>query len=95
MIPPPVTLASCLRPSDDALSRELDGQLVFLQLETEAYFGLDAIGTRMWECLTSAESVAAAVGVLEQEFEVGRAELERDVIELATDLVERRLLVVE
>ena len=92
---PAITLQSRLRPSADSLSRELDGQQVFLQLETEAYFGLDEVGTRIWECLSSADTVGDALKTLEGEFEVEPDELHRDVLALAAELLERRLIVVE
>jgi len=41
------------------LVRVLDGESVFLNLETERYFGLDETGTRMWQLLTSLPSIDA------------------------------------
>ena len=48
----------------DVLVRELDGQAVLLNLENEAYYGLDEVGTRMWTLATTAQSVAAAYATL-------------------------------
>ncbi len=36
------------------LVRFLDNESVFLNLETEHYYGLDEIGTRMWQAVTAA-----------------------------------------
>lgn len=95
MDPTPITPTLRLRPSADALSRELDGELVVLHLGTEAYFGLDDVGTRIWQAVCAAPSVADAIDALAAEFDVARDELERDVLELAGQLVARGLLVVE
>jgi hypothetical protein len=40
--------------------RVLDNEAVFLNLETEEYFGLDQMGTRMWQLLTAAASIDGA-----------------------------------
>jgi hypothetical protein len=45
----------------DVLVRELQGELVLLNLKSETYFGLDEVGTRMWSVLTSTPSIRAAV----------------------------------
>jgi len=33
----------------DVVFRELDGEAVILNLETGTYFGLDTVGTRIWQ----------------------------------------------
>jgi len=42
------------------LVRQLAGESVLLNLQTERYFGLDEVGTRMWTHLTSSVSIEAA-----------------------------------
>ena len=63
----------------DVLMREVDGEAVLLNLATEAYFGLDEVGTRMWYALTEGESLAVAFERLAAEFEVEPARLEADL----------------
>ena len=38
---------------ETVLFRELDGESVLLNLDTESYLGLDDVGTRMWMLLTT------------------------------------------
>jgi hypothetical protein len=52
------------------LVRPLDGESVLLNLETEKYFGLEAMATRMWELLTQLPNIEAAFETLSDEFEV-------------------------
>ena len=35
--------------SPDVISQEVSGETVLLDLESENYFGLDAVGTRIWQ----------------------------------------------
>ena len=43
--------------SKGILSREVDGELIIIELESGKYFGLDEIGTRMWQHLTQHEKI--------------------------------------
>jgi hypothetical protein len=68
--------------SSSVLFQELSGETVLLDLDSESYFGLDAIGTRIWQLLSEGQEVSTVVDALLQEYEVEREELERDVSEL-------------
>jgi hypothetical protein len=76
------------------LVRQLDGESVLLNLETERYFGLDATGSRMWELVTTLPSIDAAFEKLEQEFDVQPALLRENLTQLLSQLVENGLLAV-
>ena len=45
------TLASRIRPSDEVLFQELQDESVLLDLKSGVYFGLDIVGTRIWQLL--------------------------------------------
>jgi Coenzyme PQQ synthesis protein D (PqqD) len=74
------------------LIRHLDGESVLLNLETEKYFGLDAMGTRIWEVVTQSASIEAAYATLVQEFEVEPEVLRANLAELIGRLTENGLL---
>jgi hypothetical protein len=74
------------------LVRHLDGESVLLNLETERYFGLDAMGTRMWEEVTVSANIAAAYRKLLEEFEVDPEILRNHLSELLSRLVDNGLL---
>ena len=48
---------------DGVLVQELQGESVLLNVNTENYYGLDEVGTRIWAVLSEAPSIAAAVDV--------------------------------
>jgi hypothetical protein len=70
-----------------------DQGLIFLDLTTEEYFGLDEVGSRMYEVLLSKGSVAGACEVLLEEYEVRAETLRADVDAFVEQLVERGLIV--
>jgi len=76
----------------DVLFQEVGGETVLLDLESERYFGLDAVGTRIWALIGEGAPVGAMVDTLLQEYEVERATLESDVEELILRLSEAGLV---
>src|SRR5512133_199868 len=79
---------------EDVLIRDLDGESVVLNIRTEKYYGLDAVGTRMWAVLTEGDTVEAAFDKLLEEYDVERARLRSDLETFVSELVEHGLLVV-
>jgi hypothetical protein len=78
--------------SPDVLFQEVGGETVLLDLESEHYFGLDAVGTRIWGLIGEGASVGGMVDTLLQEYEVERATLEADVAALLARLAEAGLI---
>jgi hypothetical protein len=71
----PTTIA----PAPEVLFRELSGEGVLLNLKSGRYFGLDAVGTRIWQMLLEGCSLDATVSQLLQEYDVSREKLLTDV----------------
>ena len=59
-----VSFSSRVVVPDTVLFREFDDEAVVLNLDTESYLGLDAVGTRMWTVLTHQPSIQAAYNIL-------------------------------
>lgn len=78
---------------DHVLLNELDGESVLLNLETEAYFGLDEVGTRMLRLATSLQSVETVVPALLAEYDVAEEQLRQDLIALLEELLANGLVV--
>ena len=78
--------------SDGVLSQEVNGETVLLDLEGESYFGLNEVGTRIWQLLVSEQSVAGIMDSLSNEYDVSREQLESDVSDLLDKLTEAGLV---
>jgi hypothetical protein len=65
--------------SPRVLVQELDGEAILLDLESEHYFSLDDVGTRMWQVLAEAGDVETAVARLLREYDVDEATLRHDL----------------
>jgi hypothetical protein len=78
--------------SSDAIAKELDGELVLLDLQSGTYFGLNEVGSRIWELMESPVSVADINTKLLEEFEVSDEVLSADVDAFLGVLHEKKLL---
>lgn len=82
--------------SDSVLFQEISGEGVLLNMESEQYFGLDEIGARFWQLLsTSGGDTAAALESLHAEYAVERETLRADLANLVDHLKKENLLIVE
>ena len=84
-----------LKASDKILFQKLGDEAVILHLDSEEYFGLDAIGTRMWEIfLGEGEgNIDKSIPLLLEEYEVEEDRLKQDMEELITALKAENILI--
>jgi len=74
------------------ISRELSGETVLLNLESGVYYGLDAIGTRVWQLLMQGGTVAGVCETMIEEYDVAPEMLQGDVARLVGELRERGIV---
>lgn len=77
---------------EDVLISNVQGESVLLNLNSERYFGLDEVGTRMLSVLTASNSIQTAYEALLEEYEVENEALRRDLADLIDRLVDQGLL---
>ena len=80
---------------DGVLVRDLAGESVLLNLNSESYFGLDEVGTRMWTVLMASPCIEAAFDTLLIEYEVDPVQLRNDLHNFIEKLIDLGLLDVQ
>jgi hypothetical protein len=78
--------------TQDTLINVIEGESVLLNLKSESYFGLDQVGTRMWNLLTTSDSIQSAYEALLDEYDVGAERLRQDVRDLIEKLIANGLV---
>ena len=63
----------------DVISQEVSGETVILDLNSENYFGLDEVGTRIWQLIEEKGNLQAIFDQLLTEYDVGEAQLLEDL----------------
>jgi len=91
----PMSDATRIRVSPDVLFQEVNGETVLLDLASERYFGLDAVGTVAWGVLEAGGDLGTAVETLLQRFEVDRHTARADLESLLDELAGAGLVALE
>jgi len=89
---PAISLDAQVTIPEGILFKDLSGETVLLNLNTGVYFGLDPIGTRIWQLLQNGQSLHQVLTYLLEEFDVNQARCEADLMQLVTSLCEHGLL---
>lgn len=89
-----ITLAHRAERSDQVLFQNLDGEAVLLDLASETYFGLNEVGTRIWQLLESAATLEEVHRSLCAEFDADAARIEHDLLALVGELSKAGLVTV-
>jgi hypothetical protein len=93
-----VTLSSVCVPSEDVVSREIEGDVVIIPLVAgigdadDELFALNGTGRAVWQKLDGHQTLGDVAVALAGEYDASPAELETDVLGFATELVWRRIL---
>lgn len=87
-----LSLSSRVKISESTLFQELSGEAVLLELSRGIYYGLDEVGTRIWNLLGQGRSLGETVAALVDEYDVAVAQGAEDLLALVRELEERRLI---
>ena len=82
-----LAISTTVVPSPDVLVQELDGEAVLLNLASERYFGLDDVGTRIWQHLSTDGRLDRVCERMQAEFDVDAETLRADVLRLVEELI--------
>jgi hypothetical protein len=74
------------------ICRELSGETVLLNLESGVYYGLDAVGTRVWQLLMQGCTIASVRDTMIEEYDVAPDVLNADVMRLVGELRDRGIV---
>jgi Coenzyme PQQ synthesis protein D (PqqD) len=86
------TLASRVRVNDDVLFQELQGEAVLLNLKSGVYFGLDPVGTRIWQLFAEHEVLSEVARAVVAEYDVAEDKCSEDLLKLVDDLEKQDLV---
>ena len=76
----------------DVVFREVAGEIMILHLGTATYFGLDDVGTRVWQLLTEGATIDRVCAAMTAEFDASGNRIESDVRTLVQQLLDKQLL---
>ena len=87
-----MTLTDRVNVSSQAVTRQVGDETVILHLGSGTYFGLDAVGGRIWQLMGEGKSLNEICDVVLDEYEVSREDIQRDIAALTKDLLAHDLV---
>jgi len=78
--------------SKDLVYQELDGEMVILEMQSGQYFGIDVIGSRIWQMLESKVPPVLMIEKLQEEFEVEPELCRHQVVTFLDELEKNNLI---
>lgn len=82
----------CVVAARDQVSSDLGGEVAILDLRGGTYYGLDAVGARIWSLIQEPRTIEEIRDILVSEYEVESDRCESDLITLVQRLVEEGLV---
>jgi len=85
-------ITKTIRVTQDILSQEVSGETVFLDLNSENYFSLDSIGTRIWQLLQENGDLQKVCITMTEEYDVEKDQMEKDLSDLISELIKAEIV---
>jgi hypothetical protein len=83
---------AAIRIRKDVVFRDLEGELVLLNLATGVYFGLDPLGTRIWALIDDGCTMDEIVSAITAEYDVDAEACRTDLTRFLATLRDNDLL---
>ena len=81
-----------IRIADEVIFRVFGDEAVILNLATSKYFGLNSVGTRLWQLIAEHGSVEQVIEASLDEYEVEEKQLRQDLTDLIQQLMQKGLV---
>lgn len=81
-----------MRINEDVVFHDLQGEMVLLNLKTGVYFGLDPVGTRIWQLVQEHQSLKKALDSMVEEYEVTEVRCEQELLGFVAELLDNKLI---
>lgn len=78
--------------ADTVFAQEVDGEMVLLDMESENYFGLDEVGTSIWQAMQEYGTLQEVYDAMLEQYDVEEEVLEKDLSDFVNKLMESGLV---
>jgi hypothetical protein len=87
-----ISASSRIVATKEQVSSDMGSEVVILNLKTGTYYGLNAVGARIWSLIQEPKTVDEIRHVLLDEYEIGSDACDRDIKLLLNDLATSDLI---
>ena len=87
-----ITKGSIIVATKDQVSSDLAGETVVLSMQSAMYYGLDQVGSRVWELVREPIRVSEILAAIMGEYDVDADQCEADVLGFVRELAAKGLI---
>jgi hypothetical protein len=87
-----LSTSSVVTAAKDQVSSDLAGETILLSMQTAMYYGLDEVGSRIWELVRAPIRVSEIRDTIAREYEVDVDRCEADVLGFLSELATKGLI---
>lgn len=91
----PINLDETVTIPEEVAFEKVGDEAVLLHLESGVYYGLDPVGSRVWELLAASGKPREVLARMEEEYDVAPDTLQQDVEHLLRELLDQNLITVQ
>lgn len=82
-----------LQRNPELLAVDMDGETVMMDMESGNYFGVNSVGSHIWEILETQNSIEAIVDSVQRTFEIEEGmDVQDDVLTFLNDMQEQKII---
>ncbi|NJD90496.1 MAG: lasso peptide biosynthesis PqqD family chaperone [Geobacter sp.] len=81
-----ISLESTISQIDDIVASDIEDEKVMMSIEKGEYFGLEPIGSRIWEMMATPVKVSAIIDAMLNQYDIDRQTCENDVLKFLSEL---------
>ena len=89
-----ITTETVIKQIEEIVASDIDGETVMMSVENGKYYGLDDIGSRIWELIERPIRISDLIDRLLERFDVDRETCEKDVVKFLNELNDDRIVAV-
>jgi hypothetical protein len=87
-----ITEDNYIKRNKEVFASEIDEEVVMMNVDTGRYYGMDTVGSRIWELVAEEIQVKDVIETLMEEYDVSEEQCKSDVLEFLNELYENKLI---
>lgn len=87
-----LALTDCVVVNCDLLSADLDGEMVMMDIASGQYYGLNDVGSRLWQEMATPTAVESLCRRLEADYDASPAVIQQGVLRFLGAMLEKHLV---
>lgn len=88
----PVSIETRLVREEHLFTSDIDDEIVMADMQNDAYYGLDSIGSRIWQLLEEPRTLHEICQRLIEVYAVEESICQSEVVEFAQQLLDRKIV---